>query len=449
MPSLLEFTERQMVLQTKVMQCQISMHNCEPTTYCLFENVHRRMDDAHTLWHSALDEYFDPQKFRASLQSCIIALRSVTFILQNEKHSIPEYENWYSTWQSRMRDDPLMRWAVDSRNTIEKQGDLKKHSQLVVSVIAEYSNGLPEIKTNGNLFESVKELLSRIDKDVLELQVLEHGTIKIERRWVANTLPEFEILDALAEIHGKLSLLLDDAHKQVGLPIPFLIHPDPEKIIPVGGGGPSGGRLPCMIGHDERRGLIFSLKTGERLEFASESIDTEDAERQAKERYGTNLLLRKPNDDSLLSTAASYFECARTMFLADGYHQVIALLFTGRTAKILGFELNERREKYLAMRRLATEVDRRNADRVMLIAETWTALAEPETPFAIPSDSKERSEKLFLWATSRQGENVSLSAEIVRHGTEVTLADTVVDLDAYSFIFEPIRDLWKKRKLIE
>ena len=62
---------------------------------CPLTEVHRRMDDAHRLWHQALDSYFDPDAFRVALQSCIQALRTVTFLLQYQKRRIPDFDAWY------------------------------------------------------------------------------------------------------------------------------------------------------------------------------------------------------------------------------------------------------------------------------------------------------------------------------------------------------------------
>jgi hypothetical protein len=39
-----------------------------------------------------------------------------------------EFEEWYGAWQEKMRADERMRWLVEARNTVEKQGDLDLHS---------------------------------------------------------------------------------------------------------------------------------------------------------------------------------------------------------------------------------------------------------------------------------------------------------------------------------
>jgi len=422
------------------------MATCGKKTMCLFEEVHNRMEDVHSLWHSALNSYFDPAGFRAPLQSCITMLRSSTFILQNQKHSIPDFNGWYEPWRARMKNNPLMRWAVDARNKIEKQGDLETYSRVIARIIASYEEEIPEIDITEGLFEPIEALLNRIDKCTLEKQVLEHGLLKIERRWVANTLPDFEILDALAEVYGELSLLLDDAHRQVGLPVPCLVHPEEEGQTPVAGGGPSGGRLPCMIGHDEKRAVIYSIKTGERIVFETEELDSGELIRAAAERYGTTLPSIKTQNDSLIALAESYFAHARAMFLHDGYHISMAFLYKG--TELVGqhlFQPEERKDKYLLLRQLATEVDRQNADRVMLIGESWFT-TKPLGDFVYPSEVAERREKLHLYASSAQNENVILTAIIVRNGDETSLEETVTELGVFPNILAPIRAIWEKRK---
>lgn len=422
------------------------MTDCDKTSSCLLESVHRRMEDAHSLWHRTLDEYFDPDKFRLALQSCIPVLRSVTFLLQKQKQYIPKFEDWYAQWQERMRADKVMRWLIESRNTIEKEGDLETYSSVRAQVIAAYTDTLPVLELNGELFENSGSLFSRIPEDVLVNQIFEHGVLKIERRWVANTLPEAEILDAIADVYGKLSLVVDDAHRQVGLPVPFLIHPNREKIIPVAGGGPSGGRLPCMIGHDGRRSIFLVLKTGDRIAMHEQSIDVEEATRGAIERYGHIPIASRPIDNSLLSQAQWFFSRARQLFLADGYHLSMAfLLCSSKLVNIFRMDMEHRSDKYLMMRHLATEVDRKNADAVMLVGESWSAPLDPNQPFFDPSDRVDRREYLHLWACSSSDEIVRVYAEVMRNGDTVSLGETMVQRDDPLGMFEPIRDTWRKR----
>ena len=99
---------------------------------CPLAAVDRRLEDVHRHWHSAERAYFEPQAFRVAIQTTIQTLRTVTFILQSNKHLIPEFASWYKPWQEKLKADALMRWMVDARNKIEKQGDSEAHSFALV-----------------------------------------------------------------------------------------------------------------------------------------------------------------------------------------------------------------------------------------------------------------------------------------------------------------------------
>ncbi len=76
------------------------------------------------LWVDAADSYFEPNRFQISLQNCITTSRTVTFILQSNKRVIGDFDDWCAGYTAAWGRDPIMLWAKDARNTIEKEGDL-------------------------------------------------------------------------------------------------------------------------------------------------------------------------------------------------------------------------------------------------------------------------------------------------------------------------------------
>ena len=140
--------------------------------------------------------------FALSPTLAIQTLRSITFILQNQKRRIPGFEAWYGTnkadglWQNRLHDIPLMRWLVEARSKIEKQGDLEAESFVRAEIIASDLDEGPRVEVPARWFEGPEVLLRRIPAGALSEHVRAHGTLKIERRWVESHLPEFELLDA-------------------------------------------------------------------------------------------------------------------------------------------------------------------------------------------------------------------------------------------------------------
>lgn len=68
----------------------------------------------------------DPSERSAGLRNVLVFGRSVTFVIQNLRSIVGElrFNNWYAPFQDEMRADPLMRYFLDARNNLEKQGRL-------------------------------------------------------------------------------------------------------------------------------------------------------------------------------------------------------------------------------------------------------------------------------------------------------------------------------------
>lgn len=66
------------------------------------------------------------------LRNLIVFGRSLTWVLQNLKSHAPDFDAWYKLEQAQMAADPLMRYFVDARNNLEKQGRLIVETTMVV-----------------------------------------------------------------------------------------------------------------------------------------------------------------------------------------------------------------------------------------------------------------------------------------------------------------------------
>jgi hypothetical protein len=62
----------------------------------------------------------------SGLRNLITFGRSVTFVLQNLRSVVEpgRFDAWYEPHQQSLKDDPLMRYFVEARNELEKQGKL-------------------------------------------------------------------------------------------------------------------------------------------------------------------------------------------------------------------------------------------------------------------------------------------------------------------------------------
>jgi hypothetical protein len=420
------------------------MSTDQESSACPLSAVDRRLDDVHQQWHQAEDAYFDPERFRIAIQTTIQTLRTVTFILQNRKDDIPDFDVWYSGWQERLRADPLMRWMVDARNKIQKRGDLEVHSFVRAEIIASYLNEGPSIELPARLFDDPQRLIDSIPAGTLREHIRNHGTLRIQRRWIENTLPDCELLDAVAIAYGRISTLVYDAHRQMGLHEPVTTDMETGRHY---GGGARNGRLPCMIGHAEARSLNISLADGQVLQFehVAKEIDRNDAEKAAERYGGAHKAMLGPDDAKEEEIAASLFRTARNVFLKDGYHESIFFLFKERkVVHLFAMRAEEHGQKYLLMRTLAHEVTKYGADCVMGLSEAWLAPADLLKPYLRAADSSQREEALTATLVTKNGNPIQLTAKIRRDGEGLALDETIVNRDAALFSFAPVYEAWER-----
>ena len=131
----------------------------------------------------------------------------MTFIIQKNKSEIPSFDPWYKAnvlipWS----DDPIMSWAKDARNVIEKEGDLDLQSTLRASVLYSYVSAEDMVieTTRSELLQANMEKLVRFAKSKLPPGIADAAVLKIERRWIANSLPNRELINALTYTYSQL-----------------------------------------------------------------------------------------------------------------------------------------------------------------------------------------------------------------------------------------------------
>ncbi|OPH82386.1 hypothetical protein [Nitrobacter vulgaris] len=409
---------------------------------CPLAAIDRRLEDVHRHWHSAERAYFEPDGFRIAIQTAIQTLRTVTFVLQSNKHLIPEFDRWYAPWQEKLKSDGLMRWMVDARNKIEKQGDLEANSFVRAEIIASYLNNGPVIEVPAKLFDGPQVLIKSIPESALGQHIKEFGTVKIQRRWVENSLPDYELLDAVAMAYGKIAEVVHDAHRNIGRHPPITI--DVETGEEFGAG--RAGRLPCMIGHGDARSINISLSDGKEFDLSREAIhfDRQKAE-ESVARYGLQpeaVFDTSGDQETLLD---SLFDTARKMVEKDGYHLTLVFLLRGvKMVQVIHPEFSDHGAKYLIMRDIAHEVTRLAADGVILIGEAWRAVADPSKPYMRAADAPDRKEVLRAILVRREGDPVELFADFHRNGDQVTLGATQTIIRGQHFMFAPIYDAWAR-----
>jgi hypothetical protein len=119
------------------------------------------------------------EAFVRHIQAAIVGTRSVTFLLQAAKRHIPGFESWYAGWQGKMRQDRVLRWLVDTRNKIEKVGDIEPASTLRMTFSRSWlddGNNVLNVPASytamqaADLFAKLIEPRSKIEESLIRFQ---------------------------------------------------------------------------------------------------------------------------------------------------------------------------------------------------------------------------------------------------------------------------------------
>ncbi len=419
-----------------------------PEESCPIRDTHTRLHQSHRLWHQTQAEYANPDAFCTNLNATIQALRSVTFLLQKERDAIPDFEPWYEAWRDRMKKDTLMRWLVDARNRIEKEGDLRTYSSARVSVLAGWGDPYPIAEAEVDPLLSTAAIAEKLPDFGVPPVIRREGVLIVERRWVARELPDHELLDALADCYGVLGTLVVDAHRRCGFVMRTFKaeshEPKPVRTEHLEG------RLPCMVATSEARSVLIHLATGQFLTAAQIFVkaDPRRMEESAR-RYGWtegSLRRRRPGED-VIAASAEWFQHAKRVLATDGYHLTLAILETEDGQGELHFlDIPDRAGLYVLMRQLADQVERTGAVGLIHVAEYWGARAEDLKPGQLPSELPGRKEALQVTAATADGRTRVHSVEVRKNERgEIEFGEEWVtdDPDKLGFL-EPVRRVWRR-----
>jgi hypothetical protein len=406
-----------------------------------------RLFQMRQLWDDAADSYFDPARFQLALQNCITVSRTVTFILQANKHEFEEFDDWYSQFQQSWGDDSIMKWAKEARNAIEKQGDLETHSQVRATIIASYIGGADSQWLPQALFASPHEIYMSVPKRFLIPHVIENGTLLVERRWVDRQLPDMEVLEALAHVYGRLADMVVSLHNHIKIPVPPVIMDTRPNAM---------GALAMD------RAMYLSMRDGspKGLRYFQKRLPEPEAKLRKKlvARYGTiadweHLKQAK----SFRAIAQGFFRGARALMLRDGFHVSITFFLKGPTViHMIQTDFPDRASRYVMVRDLARLARIEGADGVMMIGEAWTAHGDdiPKSGFA--AEASNRGEALVMHAVNSEGVAFALHAKIERKKNNPKkvqrIGQTRSDDDGFQFILYPFMNEWgcvNQQKLAE
>ena len=423
---------------------------------CPIPKTHRRLIEAHVLWHQTLQQYHQPEFFHANLNATIQALRNVTFVLQAEKAAITNFEQWYAPWQELLRANPLLKWLKEARNIVVKQGELELNSTAVVKLVTWRDDILIESIVPPTIPPSLilrnLPLLELINNSKVSPGDAKNAAVVIERCWRVPDWPDREILDVLAEAYGVLSNLVLDAHvilRESGCISSESDHPDfPSAHHRTG-------MLGCMLLGAEDRVHKFELSTGQELNTAGVKPAQPTAQQLASavRRYAlkkNNRIAQWQESDPIIF-AEHVLHNAKRILRKDRYHHRMMFIRDGLGHwHLTGVNAANRTEKHLLLRMIARFIESVGADALIDVGEAWV-VRSPKTAQVIDVDRLSehplREEVLQVLVATRDG-TVRIYMTPFKRGTfgGIKLADTITFDEEYQpFYLTPVFDVWLKQ----
>jgi hypothetical protein len=395
----------------------------------------KRLGDVARLIEFAHKTYFDPERFRLNLNNAIQTSRTVTFVLQKNKAKIPDYQHVYVDAVAAFGGDPIMKWLVDARNTIEKEGDLATHSQMRAKIIYSHLDDGPAVdaRDDGLLFAGTRSL-QKWWSTRLPVWAVENAAIAIDRRWVANSLPDHELTDALIHGYQRLRQLCEAVDAASG-------HVTGHAIdIPV-----------RLLGSATHRTFI---KLSDGIEYGLSSGPaprmTKAAQKMVKARYGSFDGRFIVPGKTMAERVAAWADLACDVFNRDGYHLTMyVLLDTVADVVSAGVvQFADRVDKFLFSHQLG---DLARTDPtvcgVIFVGEAWSRSQTIETFDGNIDAVPIVGETLGIRGVNAAGEECELMFDIdkISGKPRVDRSRPLAPSDGDTFFFAPVREAWAMR----
>ncbi len=378
-----------------------------------------------------MESYFDPEQFRVKLQAAIQSFRSVTWVLQSQKALMPDFDKWYASKQNLMRADPKMRWLVEARNYIEKQGDLSTRSRFLVTFSNSW-NPEPEREYKFGPDVVPKDVAKLIANSIPNAKINEAALLKFDRTWVDSMLPEEEVLTTLIHCFLVLRSVVDSAHELI---IPEVACADRSQRRKTNDTMPA-----AMAGVSFPATKWFKLLHGQLLDYSVKkvTIDREIFEKYAAENPGIKKAAKGlTRTGTFREQCQGFFEMARFLLQKDGYHIPTVIYEAGGMPQFCQVKMDDRAEKHVLMRELAAVCRRHQATWFIFIGEAWLATLDPRYgPHAV--DYPNRKEMLVLHGVHRDGTQLSIQAVFSKFGGKAIVGATSINDELMPGVMSPI-----------
>lgn len=377
----------------------------------------RRLEDLSQILFSCGASYFKPDIFRQNVNHFLQTARTVTFIIQKNKESIAEFSDWYESHVVRpWKDDKIMQWAKDARNSIEKEGDLELHSTLEVTLLFSYlaEDDVHVQCGRRELLDATIARLVAIARHQLPSGVRDAAALRVERTWVTSTLPSHELLWGLGYVYSRLYECTESLGHRLGRKLPESI-PHPSDVTEL---------------RDASRQVEFvKLKNMSNYRINTERVDALPADRlpEAVTKSLGKLKNELVHPVDFQSMMEYHSHMAHAIFEQWGNHVPILFMFNSDWAPVdmVTFAPDDQAEKYFFWRAMGERIELEKIHAMVFTSETWLRKIEGY-PLRAISELPIIGEKLQVTGIDRECNYAVRSWEIRRsQAGGVTLEEDV------------------------
>lgn len=329
-------------------------NNAEP----ILEDAKLAMGKLQSIFGKMMDEYHNPVGFIAQVDALIQAIRNFTFFLQSKKNSIDDFGAWYSPWQEAMGGNPYMRFIVDMRNSIAKQGLNATKSHALVTLFTDYRQTLYERKLD--VYSTTTEIINETVDLTSKKPSLKHATGEISRLYIFNydKKKDLEVVDTLFYCQVFISKLFEDFQN-------FLttgsIQPELPRVI-----------APSIDVSDLK--VMFRVRDGERLGRNTMHIERDDDAIEAyRKKHGSINLKHDINSDDVAEKLRARIELTQTLRRKSG--DILPTLeyysdLTGEWSMMM-LRYRDRAEKILFWKDFAKQAVKEKISKFYFTSDTW------------------------------------------------------------------------------
>lgn len=327
----------------------------------LMQPWEQRLSDLSKVLTRCGETYFEPDDFRLNVNQFLTIARTVTFIIQKHKHTLPDFDTLYTnTVMKDWANDDIMSWAKNSRNFIEKQGDLELYSTVQLTLLSSHfsSNDInvPILKKE-QLGASISSLVqfarSRFPKDAADEMI-----IKIERRWVANSLKNRELVYTLTYIYSRLYTLCNSISKAAGGGVSDKL-PEPTELDPVS--------------NDVAITRYVKVSEPSLGALVNKRFEVDSEFKPAPELIALRDMRQKSRPDTLQKTVEFFSKLAEFNFKEYGDVLPMLMLFDENWNQLdfIATTFKDQAEKYIFWRSVAERAAYQRAFGLVWICECW------------------------------------------------------------------------------